>query len=106
MNEEVARYCKADVNLKSEQESILEEQEKQRLQIKILQQQLKIRNKEETKSRIPLNDLKIMRSLQELELFKDKAKLDQSIKELDLLNKEAIAQDIDKKATDASGTST
>ena len=105
MNEEVARYCKADVNLKSEQESILEEQEKQRLQIKILQQQLKIRNKEETKLRIPLNDLKIMRSLQELELLKDKAKLDQSIKELDLLNKEAIA-DIDKKATDASGTST
>ena len=47
-----------------------------------------------------------MRSLQELELLKDKAKLDQSIKELDLLNKEAIAQERDKKATDASGTST
>ena len=106
MNEEVARYCKADVNLKSEQESILEEQEKQRLQIKILQQQLKIRNKEEMKSRKPLNDIIIMRSLQELELLKDKAKLDQSIKELDLLNKEAIAQESDKKATDVSGTST
>ena len=106
MNEEVARYCKADVNLKSEQESILEEQEKERLQIKILQQQLKIRNKEEIKSRKPLNDIIIMRSLQELELLKDKAKLDQSIKELDLLNKEAIAQESNKKATDASGTST
>ena len=106
MNEEVARYCKADVNLKSEQESILEEQEKERLQIKILQQQLKIRNKEEMKSRKPLNDIIIMRSLQELELLKDKAKLDQSIKELDLLNKEAIAQESKKKATDASGTST
>ena len=106
MNEEVACYCKADVNLKSEQESILEEQEKQRLQIKILQQQLKIRNKEEMKSRKPLNDIIIMRSLQELELLKDKAKLDQSIKELDLLNKEAIAQESNKKATDASGTST
>ena len=106
MNEEVARYCKADVNLKSEQESILEEQEKQRLQIKILQQQLKIRNKEEMKSRKPLNDIIIMRSLQELELLKDKAKLDQSNKELDLLNKEVIAQESDKKATDVSGTST
>ena len=106
MNEEVARYSKADVNLKSEQESILEEQEKQRLQIKILQQQLKIRNKEEMKSRKPLNDIIIMRSLQELELLKDKAKLDQSIKELDLLNKEVIAQESDKKATDVSGTST
>ena len=106
MNEEVARYCKADVNLKSEQESILEEQEKERLQIKILQQQLKIRNKEEMKSRKPLNDIIIMRSLQELELLKDKAKLDQSIKELDLLNKEAIALKSDKKATNASGTST
>ena len=106
MNEEVARYCKADVNLKSEQESILEEQEKERLQIKILQQQLKIRNKEEIKSRKPLNDIIIMRSLQELELLKDKAKLDQSIKELDLLNKEVIAQESDKKATDVSGTST
>ena len=106
MNEEVARYCKADVNLKSEQESILEEQEKERLQIKILQQQLKIRNKEEMKSRKPLNDIIIMRSLQELELLKDKAKLDQSIKELDLLNKEVIAQESDKKATDVSGTST
>ena len=106
MNEEVARYCKADVNLKSEQESILEEQEKERLQIKILQQQLKIRNKEEMKSRKPLNDIIIMRSLQELELLKDKAKLDQSNKELDLLNKEVIAQESDKKATDVSGTST
>ena len=106
MNEEVARYCKADVNLKSEQESILEEQEKERLQIKILQQQLKIRNKEEIKSRKPLNDIIIMRSLQELELLKDKAKLDQSIKELDLINKEVIAQESDKKATDVSGTST
>ena len=106
MNEEVARYCKADVNLKSEQESILEEQEKERLQIKILQQQLKIRNKEEIKSRKPLNDIIIMRSLQELELLKDKAKLDQSNKELDLLNKEVIAQESDKKATDVSGTST